>query len=52
MTDDEFDELGEKIREQRGEVRDYLASEGVDVSSWDETRAGDPEADREPADSD
>ncbi len=42
MTDDELDELSEKIREQQSEVRDYLANEGIDVSAWDsnDSRSG------------
>jgi hypothetical protein len=33
MTDDELAEVSEAIREQRDNIRNYLASEGVDVST-------------------
>ena len=34
MTDDELAELREAMRSQREDIRDYLESEGVDVSTW------------------
>ena len=34
MTDDELAELREAMRSQREDIRDYLKSEGVDVSTW------------------
>lgn len=52
MTDAELEELREQMREQRGEIRDALESEGVDVSTWDDDRDSVPDADREAADSD
>jgi hypothetical protein len=35
MTNDELAEVSEAVREQRDDIRDYLASEGVDVRTWD-----------------
>mgnify|MGYP000456296088 CR=1 FL=1 len=52
MTDKEIEELQTEMREQREEVRDYLAGEGVDVSSWDTPTVNDVDPDREAADSD
>lgn len=52
MTDEEIEELQAEMREQREEVRDYLAGEGVDVSSWDAPAVDDVDPDREAADSD
>lgn len=40
MTDEEFAELREKLEEQQDDVRDYLESQGVDVSPWDEDGSG------------
>ena len=50
MTDAEIEALRNEIREQRGDIRDYLESEGVDVSGWENDPASD--ADRETAESD
>ena len=50
MTDAEIDALREEMREQREDIRDYLESEGVDVSGWEDDSVSD--ADREPAESD
>ena len=50
MTDAEIEALRDEMREQREDVRDYLESEGVDVSDWDGETVSD--ADREPAESD
>lgn len=36
MTDEEIEELREGLAEQQEEIRDYLESQGVDVSPWDE----------------
>jgi hypothetical protein len=52
MTDEEIEELQTEMREQREEIRDYLAGEGVDVNSWDAPVVDDADPDREPADSD
>ena len=53
MTDDELAEVSDAIREQRDDIRDYLASEGVDVSAWnDNADAPTRGADRDAADSD
>jgi len=41
LTDAEIEALRERMRDQRGVIREYLASEGVDVSEWDDTRAHD-----------
>jgi len=38
MTDEEFDELREKMDETREAVREYLDAQGVDVSQWDDSR--------------
>lgn len=35
LTDAEIEDAREAIRAQRADIRDYLASEGVDVSGWD-----------------
>ena len=37
MTDEEFEELREKMNETREEVREYLDAQGVDASSWDDS---------------
>jgi len=37
MTDEEFDELREKMDETHEEVREYLEAQGVDTSPWDES---------------
>lgn len=51
VTDAEIKEAREAIREQHGEIRDYLASEGVDVSRWDARDNRDAESDADvPAD--
>lgn len=52
MTDAEAEDLREQMREQRGELRDYL--EGVDVSGWTDPADGVADADieRDTADSD
>ena len=50
MTNAEIEALRDEIREQREDIRDYLESEGVDVSDWDGETVSD--ADREPAESD
>ncbi|WP_318570915.1 hypothetical protein [Salinigranum marinum] len=54
MTDAELEELREKMEEQRGEIRDYLEDEGVDVSTWEISgeASADPDAERDTADSD
>lgn len=53
MTDDELAEVSEAIREQRDDIRDYLAGEGVDVSTWENNvDAPTSGADRDAADSD
>lgn len=36
MTDAEIEALREEMREQRGDIREFLESNGVDVSDWDE----------------
>jgi hypothetical protein len=36
MSDEEIEALREEMEEQNDEIRDYLASEGVDVSAWDD----------------
>lgn len=35
LTDEELEEFGEKLREQREEIRKDLAEHGVDVSGWE-----------------
>ena len=50
MTDAEIEALRDEIREQREDIRNYLESEGVDVSGWDGETVSD--ADREAAESD
>jgi hypothetical protein len=50
MTDAEIESLRDEIREQREDIRDYLESEGVDVSGWEDDPVSD--ADREQAESD
>jgi len=50
MTDAEIEALRDEMRGQREDVRDYLESEGVDVSGWDDEPVAD--TDREPAESD
>jgi hypothetical protein len=53
VTDDDLESARASIREQRGEIREYLDGEGVDVSNWGEKSYETvPDADREPADSD
>lgn len=54
MTDAEIETLREEMREQRGEIREYLEGEDVDVSTWDNVAGDDPalEGDRDAADSD
>ena len=54
MTDAEIEELREKMQEQRSDIRDYLESEGVDVSSWEipDEASADSDAERDTADSD
>jgi hypothetical protein len=39
MTDEEIEELREKMEAQREEIRAYLESEGVDVNAWDGAEA-------------
>ena len=39
MTDEEIEALREEIEDQREEIREYLESEGVDVSAWDGAEA-------------
>lgn len=41
MSDKEIEELREEMEAQREEIKAYLASEGVDVSGWDD----DPDSD-------
>ncbi|ERH02683.1 MAG: hypothetical protein J07HN6_00722 [Halonotius sp. J07HN6] len=36
MTDEEIEELRDGLAEQQEEICDYLESQGVDVSPWDE----------------
>ena len=47
MTDEEVEALRTEMHEQREEIRDHLAGEGVDVSTWDDapTRDHDDAAD-------
>jgi hypothetical protein len=37
MTDEEIEELRDGLAEQQDEIRDYLESQGVDVSPWDDS---------------
>jgi len=37
MTDEEFEELRKKMDETREEVKEYLDSQGVDTSPWDDS---------------
>jgi len=37
MTDEEFEKLREKMDETREEIKEYLESQGVDTSSWDDS---------------
>ena len=41
LTDAEIEALREEMRDQRGDIRTYLAIEGVDVSEWDDGRTHD-----------
>jgi hypothetical protein len=34
VTDDDLEAACETIRNQRGEIREYLDGEGVDASNW------------------
>jgi hypothetical protein len=53
VTDDDLESARESIRKQRGEIREYLENEGVDVSNWGaDSYETVPNVDREPADSD
>ena len=54
LTDEEIDALRAEMREQRKEIRDDLAANGVDVSMWDlpAEDVADAEAERDTADSD
>lgn len=53
ITDDELTEVSEAIHEQRDEIRDYLAGEGVNMSTWnDDTDTLVRGADRDAANSD
>lgn len=54
MTDAEIEGLREEMRDQRGDLRDYLESEGVDVSTWGTPAddVADTDAERDTADSD
>ena len=53
VTDDDLEAARESIRNQRGEIREYLDGEGVDVSNWGaDSYETVPNADRDPADSD
>ncbi len=36
VTDANFELAREAIREQRKQIREYLATEGVDVTGWDD----------------
>jgi hypothetical protein len=36
MSDEEIENLRAEMEAQQDEIRDYLASEGVDVSAWDD----------------
>lgn len=35
LTDEEIEALRDEMHEQRDEIREHLANEGVDVSAWD-----------------
>lgn len=48
VTDADIEAAREAIREQREQIREDLAAEGVDVTGWDD----DPVSDAEPAESD
>lgn len=37
MSDEEIEALRAEMESQKDEIREYLASEGVDVSAWDES---------------
>ena len=37
MTDEQIEELRDGLAEQQDEIRDYLESQGVDTSPWDES---------------
>lgn len=37
MTDEEIEELRDGMAEQQEEIRDYLESQGVDTSPWDDS---------------
>ncbi|MFR9721668.1 hypothetical protein ACL00X_20275, partial [Aeromonas diversa] len=53
VTDADLDAARASIRDQRGEIREYLDGEGVDVSGWGADSYGPvPDADRESANSD
>jgi hypothetical protein len=39
MSDEEIEALREEMEDQREEIREYLESEGVDVSPWDGAEA-------------
>ena len=45
MSDEEIEALRAEIEEQQDEIRDYLASEGVDVSAWDDEGAAEARTD-------
>lgn len=36
MSDEEIEALRAEMEAQQDEIREYLASEGVDVSAWDD----------------
>lgn len=36
MSDEEIEALREEMKAQQDDIREYLASEGVDVSAWDD----------------
>lgn len=50
VTDADIKAAREAIREQREQIREDLAAEGVDVTGWDEDTVSD--VDVEPAESD
>ena len=37
MADKEIETLREEMEDQREEIREYLAIEGVDTSAWDDS---------------